>query len=199
MLQPLAASSFARGIPQSNAGIGPLAIAEAPDGSILVSGGAARSELYRFTRQGGTAGVPLVELNQPILNLAYDVHGNLWATTGGGPLLQLFGPTGLLVLTAPALLIGQAIARRGAHGFGMRVIYHNRSRLDAEKEAACGARYVSREDLFSQADHIVLVLPYTPAAHHTVGAAELARRFESRGLQLGHGVWDLVFVRSPRR
>lgn len=70
--------------------------------------------------------------------------------------------------------IGQAIARRGAHGFGMRVIYHNRSRLDAEKEAACGARYVSREDLFSQADHVVLVLPYTPAAHHTVGAAEIA-------------------------
>jgi tRNA (guanine-N7-)-methyltransferase len=24
-------------------------------------------------------------------------------------------------------------------------------------------------------------------------------RFESRGLQLGHGVWDLVFVRSPHR
>lgn len=70
--------------------------------------------------------------------------------------------------------IGQAIARRGAHGFGMRVIYHNRSRLDAEKEAACGARYVSREDLFSQADHVVLVLPYTPAAYHTMGATELA-------------------------
>ena len=70
--------------------------------------------------------------------------------------------------------IGQAIARRGAHGFGMRVIYHNRSRLDADKEAACGAAYVSREDLFAQADHVVLVLPYTPAAHHTVGAAELA-------------------------
>ena len=70
--------------------------------------------------------------------------------------------------------IGQAIARRGAHGFGMRVIYHNRSRLDADKEAACGASYVSREALFEQADHVVLVLPYTPAAHHTVGAAELA-------------------------
>lgn len=70
--------------------------------------------------------------------------------------------------------IGQAIARRGAHGFGMRVIYHNRSRLDAGKEAACSASYVSREDLFSQADHVVLVLPYTPAAHHTVGAAEIA-------------------------
>lgn len=70
--------------------------------------------------------------------------------------------------------IGQAIARRGAHGFGMRVIYHNRSRLDTDKEVACGAHYVSREDLFSQADHVVLVLPYTPAAHHTVGAAEIA-------------------------
>jgi glyoxylate/hydroxypyruvate/2-ketogluconate reductase len=70
--------------------------------------------------------------------------------------------------------IGQAIARRGAHGFGMRVIYHNRSRLDAEKEAACGARYVARDELFAQADHVVLVLPYTPAVHHTVGVAELA-------------------------
>ncbi len=70
--------------------------------------------------------------------------------------------------------IGQAIARRGAHGFGMRVTYHNRSRLDADTEAACGASYVSREELFSQADHVVLVLPYTPAAHHTVGSAELA-------------------------
>lgn len=70
--------------------------------------------------------------------------------------------------------IGQAIARRGAHGFGMRVVYHNRSRLDAETEAACGATYVSREDLFSQADHVLLVLPYTPEAHHTVGATELS-------------------------
>ncbi len=71
--------------------------------------------------------------------------------------------------------IGQAIARRGAHGFGMNVIYHNRSRLDADKEAACKARYVSKDELFAQADHVVLVLPYTPTAYHTVGAAEIAR------------------------
>ena len=31
--------------------------------------------------------------------------------------------------------IGQAVARRGALGFGMQVIYHNRSRLDAATEA----------------------------------------------------------------
>lgn len=71
--------------------------------------------------------------------------------------------------------IGQAIARRGALGFGMKVIYHNRSRLPQETEAAIGARYVDRDTLFAEADHVMLVLPYTPAVHHTVGAAELAR------------------------
>ncbi len=71
--------------------------------------------------------------------------------------------------------IGQGIARRGAHGFGMRVVYHNRSRLDAATEAACGASYVSKEELLRQADHLVLVLPYSAASHHAIGAAELAQ------------------------
>ena len=71
--------------------------------------------------------------------------------------------------------IGQAIARRGAHGFGMQVIYHNRSRLSPEVEAACGARYVGKDELLQSADHLVLVVPYSKEAHHTIGAAELAR------------------------
>ena len=71
--------------------------------------------------------------------------------------------------------IGQGIAKRGAHGFGMKVIYHNRSRLDAATEAECKASYVSKEDLLKTADHVVLVLPYSPASHHTIGAAELAQ------------------------
>ena len=70
--------------------------------------------------------------------------------------------------------IGQGIAKRGAFGFGMNVIYHNRSRLDAGLEAECKARYVSKEELLKTADHVVLVLPYSPASHHTIGAAELA-------------------------
>ncbi|MDP2034944.1 MAG: D-glycerate dehydrogenase [Polaromonas sp.] len=70
--------------------------------------------------------------------------------------------------------IGQGIAKRGAHGFGMKVIYHNRSRLDAALEAECKASYVSKEELLKTADHVVLVLPYSPASHHTIGAAELA-------------------------
>ncbi|MDR3453171.1 MAG: D-glycerate dehydrogenase [Rhodoferax sp.] len=70
--------------------------------------------------------------------------------------------------------IGQGIARRGAHGFGMKVIYHNRSRLDAVTELECKARFVSKEELLNTADHLVLVLPYSPASHHAIGAAELA-------------------------
>lgn len=70
--------------------------------------------------------------------------------------------------------IGQAIARRSI-GFGMRVIYHNRSRLAPELEAAANnAQYVSKEELLRAADHVMLVLPYSPDSHHTVGAAELA-------------------------
>ncbi|WP_418315421.1 2-hydroxyacid dehydrogenase [Piscinibacter sakaiensis] len=70
--------------------------------------------------------------------------------------------------------IGQAIARRGAHGFGMQVIYHNRSRLDQATEAALNARYVSKEELLREADHLVLVLPYSASSHHAIGEAELA-------------------------
>ena len=70
--------------------------------------------------------------------------------------------------------IGQGIAKRGAHGFGMNVVYHNRSRLDAAIEADCKARFVSKEELLKTADHVVLVVPYSAASHHTIAAAELA-------------------------
>jgi gluconate 2-dehydrogenase len=69
--------------------------------------------------------------------------------------------------------IGQAIARRAA-GFEMKVIYHNRKRLAAEKEAPLNAIYVSKEDLLRRADFLVLQMPYSPETHHLIGAAELA-------------------------
>ncbi len=70
--------------------------------------------------------------------------------------------------------IGQGIARRAAHGFGMQVVYHNRSRLSAELESDCKARYVSKEELLRTVDHVMLVVPYSAESHHTIGAAELA-------------------------
>ncbi len=70
--------------------------------------------------------------------------------------------------------IGQAIARRGALGFGMPVLYHNRSRLDGAIEQQLGARWVDKAALLREADHLVIVVPYSPASHHLVGAADLA-------------------------
>jgi gluconate 2-dehydrogenase len=69
--------------------------------------------------------------------------------------------------------IGQAIARR-AYGFGMPVLYHNRSRLPQDIERDCRAQWVEKSDLLKRADHLMLVLPYNTQNHHAVGAAELA-------------------------
>ncbi|MCK9515840.1 MAG: D-glycerate dehydrogenase [Ottowia sp.] len=88
--------------------------------------------------------------------LGQDVHGTTLGIVGMGR-------------------IGQAIARRGARGFGMTVLYHNRSRLSAGKEQdAGGARYVRLDELLRRADHVVLVAPLTPQTRHLIGAAELA-------------------------
>ena len=69
--------------------------------------------------------------------------------------------------------IGQAVARR-ARGFDMRIIYHNRHRLDADTEAGCGATYAGRDELLDQADFVVLLVRYSPATHHLIGAGELS-------------------------
>ncbi len=70
--------------------------------------------------------------------------------------------------------IGQAIARRGALGFGMPVIYHNRSRLDPALERQLGAEWVSKQELLQRCDHLVIVVPYSAQSHHLIGAPELA-------------------------
>jgi gluconate 2-dehydrogenase len=69
--------------------------------------------------------------------------------------------------------IGTAIAKRAA-GFSMPVIYHNRRKLDAATEESLNASWCSFDDLFKKADHIIVVLPYSPEVHHLIGARELA-------------------------
>jgi lactate dehydrogenase-like 2-hydroxyacid dehydrogenase len=68
--------------------------------------------------------------------------------------------------------IGQAIARRAA-GFEMQVLYHNRRRLDPERERRLNATYVGKEELLRRSDFVVLQVPYTAETHHMIGAAEL--------------------------
>ncbi|RAN81183.1 D-glycerate dehydrogenase [Bacillus sp. SRB_336] len=69
--------------------------------------------------------------------------------------------------------IGQAIARR-AVGFGMPVLYHNRSPLPEADERACNARYVDKQQLLRDSDFLMLVLPLTAQTRHAIGAPELA-------------------------
>lgn len=88
--------------------------------------------------------------------LGHDIHGSTLGILGMGR-------------------IGRAIARRGHHGFGMKVLYHNRSRLPEAEESGVGAQYVDFETLLARADHLLLVLPYSPASHHLIDAAALAK------------------------
>ncbi|SDK79202.1 2-hydroxyacid dehydrogenase [Paracoccus chinensis] len=67
--------------------------------------------------------------------------------------------------------IGQAIARRCHHGFGMPVIFHNRSTVT---DLDLPARQVPLADLLAQADIVVTAVPGGAATRHLIGAAELA-------------------------
>ena len=66
--------------------------------------------------------------------------------------------------------IGSAVARR-ASGFSMRLQYTNRSPAANEREL--GATRVGLDTLLATSDHVVLVLPYSPATHHLIGEREL--------------------------
>jgi glyoxylate reductase len=69
--------------------------------------------------------------------------------------------------------IGEQVARR-ARAFDMTVIYHSRNPRPTI-EAALGVRYVSRDELLSTADYVVLTVPLTPQTRGLIGQAELAR------------------------
>lgn len=70
--------------------------------------------------------------------------------------------------------IGRAVARRAA-GFDMRILYHNRTRLDEAIERSVGAEYVTFEALLERSDFLSLHLPYSAENHHVIGEAELTR------------------------
>ena len=69
--------------------------------------------------------------------------------------------------------IGQAIAAR-ARGFGMTVVYHNRSAVDPAIEQRLDARLVPLDELLATSDVVSLNCPYTDATHHLIDAAALA-------------------------
>ncbi len=117
--------------------------------ALMLAAARRMGEAERWLRDGRWQGWNFLDL------LGQDVHGSTLGILGMGR-------------------IGQGIARR-AIGFGMRTLYHNRSRLPDAVERECHAQYASFDTLLAQADHLLLVLPYSAATHHVIDAAALAR------------------------
>jgi subtilase family serine protease len=97
VLTPFSAASFARGILTSGAGVTAIGVALAPDGSLLVSGGAGRNQLFRIAVGGTTSAQAFATLDSPVFALAFDRDGTLWATTAGGSLLELDATSGAIL------------------------------------------------------------------------------------------------------
>lgn len=70
--------------------------------------------------------------------------------------------------------IGRAVARRAAP-FGMRVIYHSRTRLSGNDEGALGAEWVDFDGLIARSDVLSLHAPLTPETRHVFNADALRR------------------------
>jgi len=70
--------------------------------------------------------------------------------------------------------IGTAVARR-ALGFGMEVVYHNRSRANPTVERQANAQYVSLDELLETSDAVSLHCPHNQDSHHLIDAAALAQ------------------------
>ena len=68
--------------------------------------------------------------------------------------------------------IGKAIAKRAHHGFGMEVVFHNRSPVP---EPGLPARQLgSLHAVMAAADVVVLAVPASPETHHLIDADALA-------------------------
>jgi glyoxylate reductase len=70
--------------------------------------------------------------------------------------------------------IGQALARR-ARAFGMTIAYANRNRVAVAIESALDATHVSLDELLTTSDVVSVNCPYSPATHHLIDGAALAK------------------------
>ena len=97
-----------------------------------------------------------------------EFHGwRFWDYLGGdvtGATLGIFGMG----------RIGQAVAER-ARPFRMRLQYHSRTRLPAEREAELGVTWVDWDTLLTTSDILSLHAPATPQTRHVLDAAALRR------------------------
>lgn len=69
--------------------------------------------------------------------------------------------------------IGQAVARRGALGFGMKVLYSNAS-PKPDVESRLGAERRELNELLAEADFVCVTVPLTADTERLIGAQEFA-------------------------
>jgi len=116
--------------------------------ALLMAAARRFSDAERFLRVGAW------KYWSPSLLLGTDIHGKTLGIYGMGR-------------------IGQAVARR-ARGFGMTVLYHNRTRLPEAEEQALGVTLVDKATLLAQSDFVSVHCPLTPETRHAFGPAEFA-------------------------
>jgi glyoxylate reductase len=90
----------------------------------------------------------------PLLLMGSDVHGKTLGIMGFGR-------------------VGQAMAKRAA-GFDMRILYHNRTRVDSEIEEKLGATFVEQETLLKTSDYISIHVPLTPETTALINSETLS-------------------------
>ncbi len=70
--------------------------------------------------------------------------------------------------------IGRAVARRAHHGFGMKILYYNRTPVPADQIEDLDAELCTLEQLLARSDFVSLHCPSTPDTRHLLNAETLA-------------------------
>ena len=69
--------------------------------------------------------------------------------------------------------VGEAVAGR-ARGFGMRILYTKRHRLEPPREVALGVEFRSLDDLLKESDFVSINAALSPETIHLIGYRELS-------------------------
>jgi phosphogluconate 2-dehydrogenase len=177
----------AQGLIGSSFPIDEALLAQAPMLEVVssVSVGVDNYDLAAFERRGvmlcNTPGVLtettadtifslVMATSRRIVELALLVREGRWTQNIGEPLFgwDVHGKTLGIVGFGR---IGQAVARRGALGFGMPVLYHGRSAVEVP-DLRARARHVDFDELLHGSDIVVLTLPLTDQTRGLMGAAQ---------------------------